>query len=606
MKSPSLREPLLHPRSDGLLDAGSPLLLPIMAPRLQGDFDPRGTLKLAVWGSGELATIRFAPPEGPFVYGPNRMAWRHGGLFVAQSAASLVIRGTQLKAARAARKCAWWHNPPSFEPRNAVAGTARELTVPWGTVVTEQRGDDLIVCAGATQAEARSGLALSVEAIVTETEARVARCDRLATADPLLRSMAMQGFHAAFASVRRDEQGHFAGLAAGQAYSAPARTYYRDGYWTLQALLPHTPEIARDEIRLLAAGVQPDGEAPSGVIVSGAAQSEAWDAFRRTAPGYRDEHRRRGEWWSDHFDSPLFLILMLRDYVRQTGDHALVEELWPVVQTILQRYCRFDESATGLPLKPRNDRDWADNVYREGFVAYDCGLWIGALDAIAELGRSRDTQSALLARDLARSARRSLGEVLWLADRGWYADFRNRDGFVEDHLMIDSLALLRFDAASETRARSVLAAVRRVLESRNNSRQPYGDWGVLCAFPPYQRRRDTRAKSAFAFRYHNGGDWPYWDAVYADELLRRKLPGWRYPLLRWWQACLAHGWAGAVEYFSPPFGRGSLLQGWSALPAAVALRYCDTVIRGDEDGVGSSGRPARAAVKGGGRRDEEV
>jgi hypothetical protein len=70
-----------------------------MAPRLQGDFDPRGTLKLALWGSGELATIRFAPPYGPFIYGPNRIVWRHGGMFVAQSAACLIIRGTQLKAA---------------------------------------------------------------------------------------------------------------------------------------------------------------------------------------------------------------------------------------------------------------------------------------------------------------------------------------------------------------------------------------------------------------------------------------------------------------------------------------------------------------------------
>jgi hypothetical protein len=129
---------------------------------------------------------------------------------------------------------------------------------------------------------------------------------------------------------------------------------------------------------------------------------------------------------------------------------------------------------------------------------------------------------------------------------------------------------------------------------------------VLCTFPPYRRRSDTRAKSAFPFRYHNGADWPYWDGVYAEELLRRKLPGWRYPLLRWWQTCLQQGWAGAVEYFSPPFGRGSPLQGWSSLPAGVALRYCDTVISGDEDDAGSSGRPAPPPAKEGGRRDEDI
>ena len=55
--------------------------------------------------------------------------------------------------------------------------------------------------------------------------------------------------------------------------------------------------------------------------------------------------------------------------------------------------------------------------------------------------------------------------------------------------------------------------------------------------------------------------------------MRRRLGGARYALTRWWEACLANGWAGAVEYFSPPFGRGSLLQAWSAMPAAVALKY---------------------------------
>ena len=96
---------------------------------------------------------------------------------------------------------------------------------------------------------------------------------------------------------------------------------------------------------------------------------------------------------------------------------------------------------------------------------------------------------------------------------------------------------------------------------------------MLCAYPPYQRPRDVRAKSAFAFRYHNGSDWPYWDGVYAEERLRHGLGGARYALTRWWEMCLANGWAGAVEYYSPPFGRGSLLQGWSAMPAAIAIKY---------------------------------
>ena len=159
----------------------------------------------------------------------------------------------------------------------------------------------------------------------------------------------------------------------------------------------------------------------------------------------------------------------------------------------------------------------------------------------------------------------------------------SRDGSDEPHLTLDCLTLLRYGAVSGERAEAVLEAVQARLETRHNSGQPYGDWGMLFAWPPYSRRSDLRAKSAFPYRYHNGGDWPWLDAVYAQERLRRGLDGWRYPLTRWWESCLANGWAGAVEHFSPPFGRGSLLQAWSSLPAAVALAWSAQVLAGDAE-----------------------
>ena len=61
-----------------------------------------------------------------------------------------------------------------------------------------------------------------------------------------------------------------------------------------------------------------------------------------------------------------------------------------------------------------------------------------------------------------------------------------------------------------------------------------------------------------------------------------ELPGWEYPLLRWWQVGLARGWAAPVEYYSPPYGRGALLQAWSSFPAAVALRWRDRVVDGSK------------------------
>lgn len=575
--------PLMTARADGWIASTEAVLLPIMAPRLQGDLDPSGRMVLALWGAGTLGTISFSPLTGPYRYGPNSVAAENGGVHVAQSAPVMVIRGVTLRRVMPARRAAWWHRPAASDTKTRVSrrGDRRIATLPWGAFIAEQRGTDLVLAVGATLEEAEAGLALPVETMVAEAQAYAARCDRLPEADPVLRSMVIQGTHAALSSIRQDEHGRFAGLAAGQAYSAPARTYYRDGYWTLQPLLTLAPEAVRGQIRLLAAGIQPDGEAPSGVILSGQAQAMAWDEFRRGDRVYAGEHLRPGDWWSDHFDSPLFFILTLGDYVEATGDSDEARRHWPAVTAILARY-RAAAGPDGLPKKPNHDRDWADNVYREGYVAYDLGLWFGALDAVARMGQKIDPELAARVAGEAEHARAALDAAL-LQQAGHYADFVNSDGFAEDHLTLDSLTLLRYRAVSEPRAAEILAAVKARLESRNNRLQPYGDWGVLCAYPPFKRPRDVRAKSAFAFRYHNGSDWPWLDGLYAEERLRRGLGGARYALTRWWEMCLANGWAGAVEYYSPPFGRGSLLQGWSGLPAHVAVAYRDVLVAGEDD-----------------------
>ncbi|MDR3513005.1 MAG: GH116 family glycosyl hydrolase [Caulobacteraceae bacterium] len=575
-------EPLLTARADGLVGAAQPAPAPFMAPRLQGEVAGASHIDLSLWGSGRIGRVRFTPLKGPFVHGPNRIEADGGGVFVAQSAPVLVVRGARLAGLHPARRAAWWDRPTDDRAAVAREGARRSARLPWGAIVVEQRGPDLVVAAGVDAHEAGRGLALSVADIAREADAYVARCDVLPTADPLLRSLALQAAHAALSSIRQDERGRFAGLAAGEAYSAPARTYYRDGYWTAQALLRLAPEAVREEIDLLALGVQADGEAPSGLILSAPSQSEAWEAARRSSRRLASAHQRPLDWWSDHFDSPLLFVLMLGDYARATGDAAAVHRHWPKVRAVFARYQAMARVGEGLPRKPRNDRDWADNVFREGLVAYDLGLWVGALDAIQRMGRAHDPTLAEEAAKAAAAGRTAIDAALW-RPQGWYADYAAPDGFIEEHLALDSLTLLRFDAASPQRALAVLEAARSRLETRANAAQPWGDWGVMCAFPPFARRADTRAKSAFAFRYHNGGDWPWLDGLYAGERLRRGLSGWRYPLLRWWETCLARGWLGAVEHFSPPFGRGSLLQAWSSLPLAVALNHRETVLAGDAE-----------------------
>jgi hypothetical protein len=567
----------MQARADGRVTSEQAVRLPFMAPRIQGELHPEGWVDLALWGAGDLGRLRFTPLTGPYDFTPNGLDCPDGQVAVAQSQPVMVIRGVEARRLYPARRCAGWDRQSHPPAETELQAGRRIVRLAWGLVGIDQRGPDLVIAVGAGRGELDQALALSVGEIQAEAEAYGKRCDRMPEADPILRSMVIQGVHAGLSSIRRDEAGQFAGLAAGLAYSAPARTYYRDGYWTLQLLLDLEPDVVRQQLDLLAAGVRADGQAPSGVIVSGREQALAWHA--RLAGSRRDgrDHPNPKEWWADHFDSPLFFILTLGDYVAATGDHGPVEAHWPVVRRIFERYVALCRE--GLPRKPRHDRDWADNVYRAGYVAYDLGLWLGALEVIIRLGE-HDPDLTKRASDLAGIGRETLDRVLWQGS-GWYADYADPDGVTEPHLSLDSLTLIRPGGVSETRAMTLLESCRTRLETVRNSDQPYGDWGIMCAWPAYGTRRDVRSKTAFAYRYHNGSDWPWLDGLYAEERLRRGLGGACYALTRWWEVSLEKGWMGAVEYYSPPWGRGCLLQGWSAMPAAVALRYRDQVLAGD-------------------------
>jgi glycogen debranching enzyme len=541
----------LRPRADGLIEGDVLPAFPLMAARLQGELALDGTLRLAIWGAGDVGSLRIAGLEGPFVIAPNRIEARTGaGVWVAQSAPVLAIKGAR--------------------PERVHHGDAGRLEV-------AARPEGWLVAAGMDAAEAARGMALDIAQVVREADDYAARCDLLPAAEPVLRSMVIQGAHAALSSVRGYPGGHFAGLSAGLAYSTPPRTYYRDGYWTLPLLSRAAPQVVAEQIDLLATCVQADGEAPSGVIVQGP-HAASFEAYRLAEPALAAIHWRPGEWWSDHFDSPLFFVIAVGEHVAAAGDADMALRHWPKLLAVFRRYLAL-RGPDGLPVKPRNDRDWADNVFRQGLVSYDLGLWVGALDALARLGAAVDPGIAAKASGEAAAARAAIDRLL--RRDGVLVDYLRSDGWVEPHLALDALTLLRFDAVADERAQVMLEQARERLESRRNADQPYGDFGMLCVWPPFRDRAALRAKSAFPYRYHNGGDWPWLDGLYAAERLRRGLGGWRYPLLRWWEACLERGWAGAVEHYSAPYGRGSLLQAWSSHPAAVALAYADRVLSGD-------------------------
>ena len=595
-------------RADGALEGRGGTVLALSGPRLLARADGCGVHDVVVWGGGRIGGVRFATPvpeEARAVVTPARLrfAWPGHELTITalQDAPAIEVthRGADFALAPrgGGRAPAGWEDAPLARIRDEPDGW--RVDAPWATLrvaapgaIREDRRLLLPsgtarawIVAGQDEDEVGPAVARLLRDGAEPGRAHDAWSDalhgRFEVDDPLLRSLVLHGLANALVARKELAGGRFAGHAAGHAYASPARSYYRDGYWTVQALLPIAPERALDQARLLARGVDEDGRAPSAVTATSEAGMRAWRARRAADPNLASDHPRDDLWWPDHADSPSLFVLLARDAVAWSGaPEALRDEVDGA--TLLERIGWVADGivrscdARGLPVKPSHDRDWADEVVRGGAVTYDVGLAYGALRAAAdawgaearpgERGGSVDAWRAAAAR-----MREAADEALFDETRGHYREFMDPDGRDPGTLAIDTLTALRFGLADEGRARAVLAAIERRLETRHDATQPYGDWGVACLRPRYPDRVPRRGKALFPYRYHNGADWPYWDGVYAEQRLRRGMDGWRYPLTRWWEVGLEKGRTTPVEYASPPWPAGSPATGWSSMPAAAVL-----------------------------------
>ena len=398
-------------------------------------------------------------------------------------------------------------------------------------------------------------LGLSLTQVTLEKSAVNAQADAEAYYSMLLalaapgEDAAFQAFalNAAFSSYKSFSG--FDGFFAGVNYAAPARTYYRDGYYTALGLLRHRPDWVRSEILTLARGIAPNGACGSAVDASGA------------------------PWWKDHADSPFFFALLLYAYVAQTGEHDLLykagisQKLAAMLDATIDA---LDENGL-LSRTPASRHDWADNVFREGYVTYVECLAYGAL----RLGGSLLPRAAVYAA-AAERVKAGINRLLWNEELGYYVNFCTSEE-TETNLSIDTVFAALFDLAPPERARRMLTSMEALLETRNNSR--FGEFGTLCVYPPYAASARLVEKSSYPLRYHNGADWPYLSALYA---FAKKIHGmdYRYPLTRWHEVGLEQGFATPVEYYSPFYPAGGMLQGWSAFAAfAIECENAEGIFR---------------------------
>ncbi|MDE6604559.1 MAG: hypothetical protein K2K85_00875 [Clostridia bacterium] len=348
------------------------------------------------------------------------------------------------------------------------------------------------------------------------------------------------------------ELGKFKGFLAGIVYQFPARTYYRDAYWTVLSVLPVKPELVRNEIITLANGISKKGECPSAVKFN----------FKN--------------YWGDHYDSPSFFVIMLYDYLVHTKDFSILEEkvkagkVIDSANLVLKRLMKETDS-TGLLVKggEYNRRDWCDNVFRSTYVTYDEALYARALFAMSEIYKvcyGDEVKSKDYADEYDKVVK-AINDLLWDEEKGWFVNYCS-DKFVEDNLSIDTVVMVLFGLTSEERIDRMLKNMQDLLESKNNKEQGAGDFGTLSVYPFYKNTEDIVQKSSLPYYYHNGGDWPYLSCVYAYAKLMRGMD-YIYPLTRWFEYNAEKGNYTPIEFFSPIHPDGSMLQAWSSTGAFV-------------------------------------
>ena len=344
-------------------------------------------------------------------------------------------------------------------------------------------------------------------------------------------------------------QGDFKAFAAGCNYVDPLRTYFRDSYWTSLAVYRYDVSLVKSQIVTLAKGIGEDGSCPSAV-------KGDFSAF-----------------WNDHYDSPAFFVMMTYDYVNHTGNIGFLNEkingntVINICLSVMDKYSEHtDESGLLYKEGKYNKRDWADEVNRNGYVTYNEALYYRALCCMNKLCSA----VGLNGRDYklkAEKVKDAINSILWNEEKGYYVNYKDED-FVEDNLSVDTITTYLFGIADERRAKRLLDAMERLLETKNNPLQRAGDYGIMCVYPFYKRISATYFKSSQDYEYHNGGNWPYWSAMYAYA---KYLAGrdYTYALTSWFTYNAERGVFTPIEYFSPCRRVGSTLQAWSAASAFV-------------------------------------
>jgi glycogen debranching enzyme len=373
----------------------------------------------------------------------------------------------------------------------------------------------------------------------------------LVSDDVVLEQMFEESVDVAIASIGISDEGQRY-VKAGPKYGSPERTYYRDSYWTSGMVLMIEPYVIRDQILLLARGIEPNGSVPSAIPV--------------------DPDDIKIPLWADHQDSGPYFIMLVYDYIRYTGDASILSEvvngrsIFTAAEDVVTYLSTKDTNGNYLPEKPEGSlQDWLDSIPRSGEVFSNQVLYYRALRNLVELAGLMDKpRHATVFHRYSLLVRYSVNSQFWNDEDGYYYEKCEGSICTERVTNESSLAVL-YGIASESQAERLFENLK-ILETRNNALIPYGDWGVVNAWPLY----DGFTKHS----YQNGTDWPFLDGMNAGARLVSGNEDWYYPLTRWWTYNQEQDAEKVLpEYVSPVDIHAGDLQAWSVNPIVSFVRY---------------------------------
>lgn len=198
-----------------------------------------------------------------------------------------------------------------------------------------------------------------------------------------------------------------------------------------------------------------------------------------------------------HGDTSPFWILAFGEYWKQSGDTALLRELWPNIRKAYEWSRATDSNGDGLmenPLAGAGAIEVGD--LQLGIVSdvYMSGVWVAALDRFARMAVTmHEPKLAAQARAIRTKAVATLESKLWLPSLHQYAFALLDSGRVNDNLTAWPATAMSFGVLDERRGADMAAKLA--------SSSILTDWGA--------RPLASTSPLFDPLHYNNGAVWPF-------------------------------------------------------------------------------------------------